>query len=133
MYMKPADTNLHSPMPNSILPHVIFIVLLMLILHCPLLRVKVNTYSVLGERLVIGHGLVVHSAPGDGGSWLTEVGMLLRSLGWVHCRVMLLHDPMVAVTFAKNGIGRDPTGKIIVHFNNHNNTIYVLSILWYIH
>ena len=133
MYIKPADTNLHSPIPNSILPHVIFIVLLMLILHCPLLRVKVNTYSVLGEGLVIGHGLVVHSAPGDGGSQLTEVGMLLGSLGWVHCRVMLLHDPMVAVTFAENGIGSDPTGKIIVHFNNHNNTIYVLSILWYIH
>ena len=82
---------------------------------------------------MIGHGLVVHSAPGDGGSRLTEVGMLLGSLGWVHCRVMLLHDPMVVVTFAENGIGSDPTGKIIVHFNNHNNTIYVLSILWYIH
>ena len=133
MYIKPADTNLHSPMPNSILPHVIFIVSLMLILHCPLLRVKVNTYSVLGERLVIVHGLVVHSAPSDDGSQLTEVGMLLGSFGWVHCRVMLLSDPMVAVTFAENGIGSDPTGKIIVHFNNHNNTIYVLSILWYIH
>ena len=46
---------------------------------------------------------------------------------------MLLHDPMVAVTFVENGIGSDPTGKIILHFNNHNNTIYVLSILWYIH
>ena len=96
MYIKPADSYLHSPMPNSILPHVVFIVLLMLILHCPLLRVKVNTYSVLGERLVIGHGLVVHSAPGDGGSQITEVGMLLGSLGWVHYRVMLLHVPMVA-------------------------------------
>ena len=36
---------------------------------------------------------------------------------------MLLPDPMVAVTFAENGIGSDPTGKIIVHFNNYNNTI----------
>ena len=133
MYIKQADTNLHSPIPNSILPRVILIVLLMLILHCPLLRVKVNTYSVLGEGLVIVHRLVVHSAPDDGDSRLTEVGMLLGSLGWVHCRVMLLHDPMVAVTFTENGIGSDPTGKIIVHFNNHNNTIYVLSILWYIH
>ena len=79
MYIKPADTNLHSPMPKSILPHVIFIVSLMLILHCPLLRVTVNTYSVLGERLVIVYGLVVHSVPSDGGSQLTEVGMLLGS------------------------------------------------------
>ena len=57
---------------------------------------------------MIVHRLVVHSAPGDGGSQLTEVEMLLGSLGWVHCRVMLLHDPMVAVTFAENGIGSDP-------------------------
>ena len=71
---------------------------------------------------MIVYGLVVHSAPSDGGSQLTEVGMLLGSFGWVHCRVMLLHDPMVAVTFAENGIGSDPTGKIIVHFNNHNTT-----------
>ena len=87
MYIKPADTNLHSPMPNLILPLVIFIVLLMLILHCPLLRVKVNTYSVLGERLVIVYRLVVHSAPSDGGSQLTEVGMLLGSLTWSTCAV----------------------------------------------
>ena len=82
---------------------------------------------------MIVYGLVVQSAPGDGGSQLTEVVMLSGSFGWIHCRVMLSHDPMVAVTFAENGIGSDPTGKIIVHFNNHNNTIYVLSILWYIH
>ena len=38
--------------------------------------------------MVIGHGLVVHSAPGDGGSRLTEVGMSIGSLGWVHCNVI---------------------------------------------
>ena len=49
---------------------------------------------------MIVHGLVVHSAqPGDGGSQLTEVVMSLGSLGWNHCRVTSLHDPMVAVTF----------------------------------
>ena len=70
--------------------------------------------------------LSAQPAAGDGGSRLTEVVMSLKlgSLHWVHCRVMLLHNPMVAVTFAENGIGSDPTGKIIVHFNNHNNTIF---------
>ena len=50
----------------------------MLVLHPPLLRVTANTYSVLGLRPVILHGLVVHSAQaGDGGVQLTEVVMLV--------------------------------------------------------
>ena len=68
-------------------------VVFMLALHPPLLRATVNTYSVLGLRPVIVHGLVVHSAqPGDGGVQLTEEVMSLGSLGWVHCRVTVSHD-----------------------------------------
>ena len=73
----------------------------MLVLHCPLLRETVNSYSVLGLRPVIVHGLVVHSAqPGDGGVQLTEVVMSLGTRGWSHCRVILLHDSTVAATLA---------------------------------
>ena len=68
------------------------------VLHPPLSRVTVNSYSVLGLRPVIVHGLVVHSAqPGDGGVQLTEVVMSLGSLGWVHCRVISSHDSTVAL------------------------------------
>ena len=48
---------------------------------------------------MIVHGLVVHAVQaGDGGVQLTEVVMSLGSLGWVHCRVTSLHDPMDAAT-----------------------------------
>ena len=50
---------------------------------------------------MIVHGLVVHSAqPGDGGVQLTEVVMSLGSLGWVHCRVTVLHDFALATILA---------------------------------
>ena len=50
---------------------------------------------------MIVHGLVLHSAqPGDGGVQLTEVVMSLGSLGWVHCRVTVLHDFAFATTLA---------------------------------
>ena len=75
-----------------------FVVVLLLALHCPLLRVTVNSYSVLGLRPVIVHGLVVHSVQtGDGGIQLTEVVMSLGSLGWSHCSVILSHDSAVAL------------------------------------
>ena len=74
------------------------IVALMLILHPPLLRVTVNTCSVLGLRPVIVHGLVVHSAqPDEGGVQLTDCAMLLGSLGWSHCRVTVSHDLTLSV------------------------------------
>ena len=86
-------------MTHSISPIVLAVVVPMLALHPPLLRVTVNTYSVLGVRRVIVHGLVVHSAqPGDGGVQLTEVVMSLGSLGWVHCRVTVSHDSTIATT-----------------------------------
>ena len=67
--------------------------------HTLLLRVTVNTYSVLGLRPVIVHGLVVHSAqPGDGGVQLTEVVMSAGSLGWVHCRRTESHECNSATT-----------------------------------
>ena len=73
---------------HLISPIVLAVVVLMLALHGPLLRVTVNTYSVLGLRPMIVHGLVIHSAqPGDGGVQLTEEVISLGSLGWVHCRV----------------------------------------------
>ena len=50
---------------------------------------------------MILHGLVVHSAqPGDGGVQLTEVVMLLGTLGWVHCRITALNDFAIATTLA---------------------------------
>ena len=74
------------------------LIIFMLALHFPLLRVTVNSYSVLGLRPVIVHGLVVHSAqPGDGGVQLTEVVMSLGSLGWSHCSVTVSCDSTVAV------------------------------------
>ena len=92
-------------------------VVLLVLLHSPLLRVTVNSYSVLGLRPVIVHGLVVHSAqPGDGGVQLTEAVMSSGSLGWVHRRVTL-HDCVVAVTFVGGGSGSGST----------SNTSYVLQ------
>ena len=80
-------------MTHFLSPIVLAVVVFMLALHPPLLRVTVNTYSVLGERPVILHGLVVHPAqPGDGGVQLTEVVMSLGTLGWSHCRVIPSHD-----------------------------------------
>ena len=96
-------------MTHSISPIVRAVVVLVLALHGPLLRVTVNTYSVLGLRPVIVHGLVVHSAqPGDGGVQLTEVVMSAGSLGWSHCRVTS-HDSTVAVTFVGGGSGSGAT------------------------
>ena len=61
---------------------------------------------------MIVHGLVVHAVQaGDGGVQLTEVVMSLSSLGWVHCRVTSLHDPMVAATLVGGGSGS--TGSIM--------------------
>ena len=97
-------------MTHVISPIVIAVVVLVLAPHTPLLRVTVNSYSVLGARSVIVHGLVVHSAqPGDGGVQLTEVVMSLGSLGWVHCRVTVSQDPTVAVTFVGGGSGSRST------------------------
>ena len=76
-------------------------VVFMVVSHITLLRVTVNSYSVLGLRPVIVHGLVVHPAqPGDGGVQLTEVVMSLGSLGWSHCRVTVLHVSAFATTLA---------------------------------
>ena len=87
-------------MTQLISPLVLAVVVFMLVLHPPLLRVTVNSYSILGLRPVIVHGLVVHSAqPGDGGVQLTEVVMSLGSLGWSHCRVTVSHD-LTATTLA---------------------------------
>ena len=86
-------------MTRSISPLVLILVEFMKVPHIRLLRVTVNTYSVLAVRPVILHGLVVHSAqPGDGGVQLTEGVMSLGLLGWLHCRVTILHDPAFATT-----------------------------------
>ena len=83
---------------HLILPFVLTNVVLILALHPTLLRVTVNSYTVLALRPVIVHGLVVHPAqPGDGGVQLTEVVMSLGSLGWVHCRVTVSHDSTAAL------------------------------------
>ena len=96
-------------MTHLISPFVLAVVVLILTLHPPLLRVTANSYSVLGLRPVIVHGLVVHSAqPGDGGVQLTEVVISLGSLGWSHCRVTS-HDSTVAVTFFGGGSGSEAT------------------------
>ena len=80
-------------------PIVLTVVVLMLVSHSPLLIVTENTYSVLGMRPVILHGLVVHSAKtGDGGVHLTEVVMSAGPLGWSHCRVTVSRDSTVTVT-----------------------------------
>ena len=77
------------------------LVALMLVPHIVLLRVTVNSYSVLGVRPVIVQGLAMHSAqPGDGGVELTEMMMSLGPLGWFHCRVTLLHVSTFATTLA---------------------------------
>ena len=100
---------IHAPVTHLISPIVEAVVEFTLALHCPLLRVTVNTYSVLGLRPVIVHGLVVHSAqPGDGGVQLTEVLMSLGSLGWSHCRVTVPHECVVADTLV--GSGSEATG-----------------------
>ena len=88
----------------------------MLVLHPTLLRVTVNSYSVLGLRPVILHGLVVHPAqPGDGGVQLTEV-MFLGSLGWSHCRVILSHDFIAALRLV--GVFRS-TGSTMIQILAH--------------
>ena len=72
--------------------------------HITLLRVTVNSYSVLGLRLVIVHGLVVHSAqPGECGVQLTEEVMSLGPLGWSHWRRTVLHDSAFATPLAGAG------------------------------
>ena len=87
----------------------IVVVVVVLVLHCSLLRVTANTYSVLGLRPVIVHGLVVHSAqPGDGGVQLTEEVMSFGLLGWSHRRVTL-HDSTDAVTYVGGGSGSGTT------------------------
>ena len=65
---------------------------------------------------MIVHGLVVHSAQsGDGGVQLTEVVMSLGLLGWVHCRVTVLHVSALATTLAG---ACSP-----VDSRNHDNTL----------
>ena len=101
----------NAPVTHLVSPIVLAVVVLMLVLHCRLLRVTVNSYSVLGLRPVILHGLVVHPAqPGDGGVQLTEAVMFLGSLGWSHCRVTVSHDCVVAATLAGGGSGCGATG-----------------------
>ena len=96
-------------MTHWISPLVSTTVEFILALHCPLLRVTVNSYSVLGARPVIVHGLVVHSAqPGDGGVQLTELVMSLGSFGLSHCRVTS-HDSTVAVKFVEGVSGSGAT------------------------
>ena len=97
--MPGTKSNMLAATTHLISPFVLAVVVLMLALHPPLLRVTVNTYSVLGLRPVILHGLVVHSAqPGDRGVQLTEVVMSLGSLGWVHCKITVSHDLIVVTT-----------------------------------
>ena len=93
---------------------VLAVVVFMLALHPPLLRVTVNSYSVLALRPVIVHGLVVHPAhPGDDGVQLTEVLMSLGSLGWVHCRVTVSHDLTVVTTLV--GARRSTENTVMNH------------------
>ena len=103
-------------MTYLISPLVLIAVVFVKVPHITLLRVTVNTYSVLGLRPVIVHGLVVHSAqPGDGGVQLTEVVMSLGLLGWVHRRVTVSHDSTVATTI----IGAlSPVNDIIIYEYN---------------
>ena len=107
--MSGTKSNMLAPMTHLISPFVLAVVVFMLALHPPLLRVTVNSYSVLGLRPVIVHGLVVHAAQlGDGEVQLTEVVMSFGSLGWSHRRVTL-HDSTVAVTFVGGGSGSGTT------------------------
>ena len=65
---------------------------------------------------MIVQGLVVHSAqPGDGGVQLTEMMMSLGPLGWVHCRVTLLH----VSTFATTLVGASSP----IDSRSHDNTL----------
>ena len=110
-------------MTQLISPIVLAVVVLMLALHPPLLRVTVNSYSVLALRPVILHGLVVHSAQsGDGGVQLTEVVMLIGSLGWVHCTLTVSHDLTVATTLV--GARRSMENTVINH-----NCMYVSTVI----
>ena len=80
------------------------------------MRVTVNSYSVLGLRPVILHGLVLHPAqPGDGGVQLTKVVMSAGSLGWFHCRVIVSHDSIVAATFVGGVSGSGTTGSGVMY------------------
>ena len=105
-------------------PLVLILVVFILVPHIVLLRVTVKSYSVLGLRPAIVQGLVVHSAqPGDGGVQLTEVVMSLDSLGWVHCRVTVLHDFAFAITLAGASSPMDS--------RNHDNTLSKSSMqIW---
>ena len=123
----------NAPVTHLVSPIVLAVVALMLVLHCPLLRVTVNSYSVLGLRPVIVHGLVVHPAQrGDGGVQLTEVVMSLGSLGWSHCRVTVSHDCVVATTLVGGGSGSGATGSAwsneqdipLLTINQVNNTVH---------
>ena len=97
-------------------PLVPILVVFMEVPHIVLLRVTVNTYSVLGLRPVILHGLVVHSAqPGECGVQLTEVVMSLGPLGWFHCRVTVLHVSAFAIILAG--------ARIPIDGRSHDNTL----------
>ena len=88
-------------MRNLISPIVLAAVVFMLALHCSLLRVTVNSYSVLGLRPVIVHGLVVHpTQPGDGGLQVTSLG----SLGGSHCRVTVHDSTFVVIIIGSKSI-----------------------------
>ena len=121
-------TYMHLRMTQLISPIVLAVVVLMLALHPPLLRVTVNSYSVLALRPVILHGLVVHSAQsGDGGVQLTEVVMLIGSLGWVHCTLTVSHDLTVATTLV--GARRSMENTVINHncmLRKYSNNMYVI-------
>ena len=94
------------------------VVVFILALHSPLLRVTVNSYSVLELRPVIVHGLVLHSAqPGECGVQLTEVVMSLGSLGWVHLRITASHNSTVAVIFIGGESGSGTTGSREIYSN----------------
>ena len=93
----------------------------MLALHCPLLRVTVNSYSVLGLRPVIVHGLAVQAL--QPGVQLTEAMMSLGSLGWSHCRVTL-HVSTVAVTLVGGGSGSRSTRQYNKEEDQGNYTTY---------
>ena len=62
---------------------------------------------------MILQGLIEHSAQLlNGGAQLTEVVMSLGSLGWVHCRVTVSHDCVVAVTLVG---ARKSTENAVIH------------------